>query len=305
MMIPLDSPPPFDDDSTPDDDPFNASNRPSSIGRVSDFPPIDEIDRAETKKRGLNDSSIQMFRLLVRGVRVWCSNAKRENFNYVSHSSTHFVVRSSTHSRQNHSHTNTELALEHRCVRVSWIRIPRLCFFKTRSIRSFLEMRLGSSSLSSLERTRAIEQAVEQCLCSAASLVLKSRDVVNVVQDKPMGEITVSPGKLFSGLSSMVSVFEFCCLLFLFFVVIVYIYRQNIFCLHHCNVLNINQSASSFPSFVSSALSFFGLSSFFFSFFFSFFTPAWFLTFTSDSFPSSSTRTSVPLSKLLTRSLNE
>ena len=41
----------------------------------------------------------------------------------------------------------------------------------------------------------------------AQLLVLKSRDVVNVVQDKSMGEIIVSPGKLFSGLSSMVSVF--------------------------------------------------------------------------------------------------
>ena len=130
MMIPLDSPPPFDDDSTPDDDPFNTSNRPSSIGRVSDFPPI-EIDSAETKKRGLNDSSIQMFRLLVRGVRARSARISIMCLTPTRISLSEVLEQQLTHLRQNHSHTNTELALEHRYVRVSWIRIPKPCFFKT------------------------------------------------------------------------------------------------------------------------------------------------------------------------------
>ena len=68
-MAPLDSPPPSfedQDDFSPANDEFSSFNRASSIGRFSEIPPTFEIDRTKTKERGLNDASLQMFRLLVR-----------------------------------------------------------------------------------------------------------------------------------------------------------------------------------------------------------------------------------------------
>ena len=164
MMIPLDSPPPFDDDSTPDDDPFNASNRPSSIGRVSDFPPIDEIDRAETKKRGLNDSSIQMFRLLVRGVRA---RSARISIMFLTPTRTSLsevlLIRDkTTRIRILNSRSNTGTFGSR-----GFGFQDSVSSRHDQSVR-FSRYDLGSSSLSSLERTRAIEQAFRcQCLCSA------------------------------------------------------------------------------------------------------------------------------------------
>ena len=54
--------------------------------------------------------------------RTWCSSAKRENFNNISHFNTHFVVLENnsfylvklSHTEYNNSNTNTKLALRAR-----------------------------------------------------------------------------------------------------------------------------------------------------------------------------------------------
>ena len=156
MMVPLDSPPPFDDDETPpEDDPFNASNRPSSIGRVSDFPPAFDID--ETKSRGLNDSSVQMFRLLVRS-------------GLVDSDSETMLLRDTIYP-----YVSRDAILDHRHFRLS-----------NGPVRS--HKHFAASAFAQL-------------------LVLTSRDVINVSQNDPMGEIVVSPGRCFTELASMVSAF--------------------------------------------------------------------------------------------------